>query len=48
MSEKNITAEQVREEHLKEVNQPLQWTYLFSILGGSLILMLILMVLLEG
>ena len=48
MSENTITSEQVREEHLKEVNQPLHWVYLGSILLGSLVLMVILIALLGG
>ncbi len=48
MSEKTITPEQVREEHLKEVNQPLHWVYIGGVLLGSLLLMILFIALLGS
>lgn len=47
MSEREIDVEQVREEHLREVNQAVQWAYLVLVLGGGTALMLIVLWLLE-
>ena len=48
MSDKTITAEQVRDEHLNEVNQPLHWAYLGGVLIGALLLMILLMAVLDA
>jgi hypothetical protein len=48
MSEHEITAEGVREQRLKEVDQRAHWLYLVSVLGGSVILMLLLIALLDA
>jgi hypothetical protein len=40
VSEKTIDQETIREEHLKEVHQPMQWAYLMGVLGGGTLLML--------
>lgn len=48
MSERTISEEQVREEHLAEVHQPLHWLYLGAVLLGSLALMLWFLWLLGG
>ena len=40
MSEKSITEEQVRDEHLHAVSVPAHWAYLVGVIGGSLVLML--------
>ena len=39
MSEIDLTEDDVREEHLAEVNQSAQWLYLFGVVGGGLVLM---------
>jgi len=41
MSEKSITEEKVREEHLREVNPTAHWGYLFGVLVLSTILMIV-------
>ena len=43
MSELNITEEEVREEHMQQVQPWAHWLYLFSVLAGGLILMVLLM-----
>ncbi len=48
MSEKDISGEEVREEHLRKVKQPLHWSYMLSVMIGSLALMLIFMAVLGG
>jgi hypothetical protein len=48
MSEKTITEEQVREEHLKEVNQPLHWVFLGAVVFGSLLFMILLIAVLGS
>jgi hypothetical protein len=40
MSEREIDQEQVRDEHLKEVNPAAHWAYLVAVLGGGLLAML--------
>jgi hypothetical protein len=42
MSEREVTIEQVRKEHLKEVKIGPHWAYLIGVLVGGLILMLLL------
>ncbi len=39
MNETNVTEEQVYKEHLKAVNAPAHWVYLFSVLVVSFLLM---------
>ena len=41
MSEREIDEEQVRAEHLAEVDERVQWTYLVGVLGGGTILMIL-------
>lgn len=48
MSEKTINEEEVRQEHLAEVNEPRHWAYLASVLAGSMLLMLALIALLGS
>jgi hypothetical protein len=48
VSEKKVTGEAVREEHLAEVRVPLQWAYLFGVIGGGFLAMVILIALLGG
>lgn len=40
MSELKITEDQVREEHLGEVNVGAHWAYLFAVLLGGTLLMI--------
>ena len=47
-NEKTITEEDVRNEHLKSVNAPAHWAYLFGMLVGSFVLMVIFIALLGG
>ena len=42
MSNRNIDADTVREEHLAEVRVPIHWAYLVGVLVGSTLLMLLL------
>ena len=48
MSEKTITEEQVRKEHSGEVNPAAHWTYVFAVVVGSTVLMLLFIALLGG
>ena len=48
MSEEKITEVKVRNEHLREVNPPMHWAYLFGVLMGGLLLMVLLMALLGA
>jgi len=48
MSERNLSEEDVRQEHLAEVNQRAHWLFLFAVLGGGTLLMLGLIALLGG
>ena len=48
MNELEITEEQVREERLGTVDVRAHWLYLAAVLGGSLLLMVLLMALLDG
>ena len=47
-SERTLSEDQVREEHLKEVNQPAQWAYLFGVLVGGTVLMILLIAAIAG
>lgn len=40
MKEANINEEQVRKEHLREVNQPAHWIYLLGVILVSFVLMI--------
>jgi hypothetical protein len=40
MSELDLTEDDVRDEHLAEVNQPAHWLYLFGVLGLGVVLMI--------
>jgi hypothetical protein len=40
MKETNIDEEQVRKEHLREVNQPAHWIYLLGVMLISFFLMI--------
>jgi hypothetical protein len=42
MSERDVTEEDVRKEHLAEVDARVQWAYLFAVLIGGTVLMLLL------
>ena len=46
--ERTITEEDVRIEHIAEVNRPAHWAYLFAVLIGSTLLMLILIAAIAG
>jgi hypothetical protein len=46
--EMTITEDEIREEHLREVNAASQWTYLFGVLLVGLVLMIGLIALLGG
>ena len=48
MSERTITEERVRTEHLREVNVRAHWAYLAAVLGGGFLLMVALLWLLGG
>ena len=43
-----ITDEQVRDEHLRAVNVPAHWVYLFGVIGGGLVVMVGLIAVLGG
>jgi hypothetical protein len=47
-SERTLTEDQVRQEHLETVNQPLQWAYLFGVLIGGTVLMILLIAAIAG
>lgn len=46
--ELTLTEDQVRQEHLREVHEPTQWIYLFGVLVGGFILMVLLIALISG
>lgn len=48
MSELDLTEDDVRREHLRAVDQPVQWAYLVGVLSGGMVLMLLLLVLLDA
>ena len=48
MNDRTIDEEQIREEHLQEVNPTAHWAYLAGVLVGGTILMLALIVLLGS
>jgi hypothetical protein len=43
-----LSEDDVRNEHLKEVNPAAHWTYLFAVLGGGLIVMLVVIAILGS
>ena len=47
-SERTVTEDQVREEHLKQVNQAAHWAYLFGVLIGGTLLMILLIAVIAG
>jgi hypothetical protein len=47
-SERTLTEDQVRQEHLETVNQPAQWVYLFGVLIGGTVLMILLIAAIAG
>ena len=46
--ETTLTEDDVRVEHLTEVNEPAHWAYLFAVLIGGTVLMILLIALLAG
>jgi hypothetical protein len=48
VTDEKITEVKVRNEHLREINQPAHWAYLFGVLLGALALMVLFMVLLGA
>jgi hypothetical protein len=47
-NEKTLSEEDVRKEHLSTVNQPAHWAYLFAVLVGGTVLMILYIALLAG
>ena len=48
MSERTVTEDQVRREHLREVNVRAHWLYIVGVLGSGVVLMLALLWVLGG
>ena len=48
MSERDVNAAQVREQHLAEVHVGTQWLYLVAVPGLGMIAMLVLLALLDA
>jgi hypothetical protein len=48
MSERDIDAQEVRREHMDEVNATAHAAYLLLVLGGATVLMILLLVLLDS
>ena len=48
MSERTIDGDRVRDEHLVELSQGAHWAYVFGVLGGGGLLMLLLIAWLGG
>ena len=46
--ETKVSEDQVRQEHIGAVNQPAHWIYLFAVLGGGFVLMVILIAIIAG
>lgn len=46
--EKTLTEDDVRAEHLGEVNEPAHWAYLFAVLIGGTVLMILLIAAMAG
>ena len=47
-NERSLSEEDVRKEHLSTVNQPAHWAYLFTVLVGGTILMILFIALMAG
>ncbi|HSL76660.1 MAG TPA: hypothetical protein VK867_06935 [Candidatus Limnocylindrales bacterium] len=47
-NEKTLTEDDVRSEHLSTVNQPAHWAYLFAVLVGGTIVMIVLIAAMAG
>ena len=48
MNERNVTEDDVRNEHLQQINPATQWAYLFGVLIGGFLLMVGLIAALAG
>jgi hypothetical protein len=48
VSEKTLSDDDVRQEHLREVDVRAHWTYLFTVLFGSTALMVVFIALLDA
>jgi hypothetical protein len=46
--ESTLTEDQVRKEHLETINEPAQWAYLFAVLVGGTVLMILLIAAIAG
>lgn len=46
--ERTLTEEDVRAEHLSEVSEPAHWAYLFAVLVGGTVLMILYIALMAG
>lgn len=46
--EKTLTEEDVRAEHLNEVDEPAHWAYLFAVLIGGTVLMVLYIAVMAG
>jgi hypothetical protein len=47
-NEAEMTEEQVRKEHLESVNERAHWAYLFGVLIGGFLLMVLLIAIIGG
>lgn len=47
-NEKTLSEDDVRAEHLDEVNEPAHWAYLFAVLVGGTVLMIVYIALMAG
>ena len=48
IDERTISQDEVWEEHLQDVHVPQHWAYMFGVLVGGFVVMLILMALLDA
>ena len=48
VNERTLSEDDVRAEHLDEVNEPAHWAYLFAVLIGGSVLMILLIAALGG
>jgi hypothetical protein len=48
VNEAEVTEDQVRSEHLKSVHVPYHWAYLFAVILGGTLLMLVLIALIGA
>lgn len=46
--ERTLSEDDVRAEHLSEVNEPAHWAYLFAVLIGGTVLMILLIAAMGG